>query len=986
MQVGIICEPEISATSVINIDGQADVTISYSSFVNCAATSNGGAVQATGSVAVRIVESQFKNSWTAGSGGALSVNGGTVSLSGALFEHCLSVQSGGAISAIGSLLNITNSRFFDCSSRGGGGAIVITGGSTIVSSTSLSQCSSDNDGGGIMQFDAVFLNISDSLFTNLSSGGYGGGITTVGGTSQIKNSSFLSCKSFLGGGALFASQSQCYGTVSSGRAELFLYSMTFDKCSSDGSGGTLFAATGDVFVFVLNSSFTESQSVSSGGAISASGGSQLTILDSYFFNNSCLELGGAISSDGSLISVQSSTFLKCISLLSGGAISMISASSTTVDNASFFQNVAYGPGGGAVYCQNAHLTMRSFLDSGNAAPTGGGGFLFWEGPMEPFVPALIVNTGPQKYFSLSGQISVLRKCEAVNQALYGPCVASSGKFLFLVGIPTSGAPAYPGLPFSISVVKRDAYNQSIITDSSSVLFAETARGGNIDLVDPYVSISGNSIVQLQKGTAEFSIMLRPIFSEITWFSNNNSGLAVLASQPFIYFYGTDIETMLPIYSEAFPVVFEPGSKVCPVGYVLTVEVTETSGLLSGICVQCLSGKYSVNPLAGSAAGKPSCLDCPAGGTCEGGNEVSFLIGRWLVIGGIYRLVSCPAGYQLFNMIGGQFSHDIQQCLQCGKDQYIIDSNNSAFSCQTCPAGATCDGSNLYGLVVGSVWVANLVSGQYVLSSCPSGYQLQSATQECQLCPPGYFCQGGAEPAQTCPSGYFSVSGANSSSACTRATFIYIVVSLPLSKQNFTGVIQDKFVTAISLTGGIPYDNIFVQNIMARRRGGSSISISCQIAVNDIDTASAVVNRFDSDNLNRNLLLEGLPQGSVVSVTTNTATAANGNNWMVVIIVVVVGCLAVLLIISVILIRRVESEEERVLRLAMKSLRGRLKIMPSNAFLLSTESALTSSFSAIPIPWSQAGKETTIIQKSYLEAAARLSLMLVRVLRDHVMLR
>ena len=130
-------------------------------------------------------------------------------------------------------------------------------------------------------------------------------------------------------------------------------------------------------------------------------------------------------------------------------------------------------------------------------------------------------------------------------------------------------------------------------------------------------------------------------------------------------------------------------------------------------------------------------------------------------------------------------------------------------------------------------------------------------------------------------------------------------------------------------------------------------------------------------INRNLVLLGLPEGTVVSVATGTVTAAEGVTQTTIIIAVVLGFFVCTLIVSaVILLHRVESEEERVLRFAMNDLRVQLRITQSNAVLLSTESSITTYFRAITCPWSRVRKETTIIQKGYLEAAARMALMQV----------
>ncbi len=58
------------------------------------------------------------------------------------------------------------------------------------------------------------------------------------------------------------------------------------------------------------------------------------------------------------------------------------------------------------------------------------------------------------------------------------------------------------------------------------------------------------------------------------------------------------------------------------------------------------------------------------------------------------------------------------CVSCLPDQYIIDPNNPIFDCQVCPVGARCDGNTLVGIVQDSVWLADINTGQYRLSSCP----------------------------------------------------------------------------------------------------------------------------------------------------------------------------------------------------------------------------------------------------------------------------
>ncbi len=82
--------------------------------------------------------------------------------------------------------------------------------------------------------------------------------------------------------------------------------------------------------------------------------------------------------------------------------------------------------------------------------------------------------------------------------------------------------------------------------------------------------------------------------------------------------------------------------------------------------------------------------------------------------------------------GTQFSHAAQKCAPCMTNQYILNSNDPKYSCQTCPIGAVCDGSKLKGLVEGSVWEENMDLGIYVLKRCPEVMLYKSSTP-CGIC-------------------------------------------------------------------------------------------------------------------------------------------------------------------------------------------------------------------------------------------------------------
>jgi hypothetical protein len=327
-----------------------------------------------------------------------------------------------------------------------------------------------------------------------------------------------------------------------------------------------------------------------------------------------------------------------------------------------------------------------------------------------------------------------------------------------------------------------------------------------------------------------SVFVKPLFSLI---SESSSGVQVLESQPYIYMKGIDTQanSLSTMVSEISPVMMS--SDVCPLGYILVLDqslsVSNQSAVLGG-CSQCQPGTYSVHPLAGLNALRPTCFNCPTGGSCKGGFRVEFLLGIWKIMGGMYRLVSCPAGNQLVNSVNGVFSHDIQSCLACALNTYILESNNSNMKCQVCPVGAVCNGSDLAGLIKGSVWVKNMDAGLYTLQSCPGGYEIQASTQEgqeCQFCPSSYYCPGGSNPKRLCPGNAFSTPGANSSAACFSAVMVAVSVTLPLMRNEFAAEVA-HFQSALAAAAGVASDYVVITGVSSTRRRSTGASIQARL--------------------------------------------------------------------------------------------------------------------------------------------------------------
>ncbi len=170
------------------------------------------------------------------------------------------------------------------------------------------------------------------------------------------------------------------------------------------------------------------------------------------------------------------------------------------------------------------------------------------------------------------------------------------------------------------------------------------------------------------------------------------------------------------------------------------------------------------------------------------------------------------------------------------------------------------------------------------TSCIPGYELVSQT--CQSCPATYFCAGGALGREACPTDRsFSFSGANSTASCRPAVFVRLVFSIPIFKENLTDSIKLQIILAVSIAASIPRERVVVSFGSAIRRADDpgSVTITAEIAADDAASAAQIKNNIDQQNLNEQLLAQGLPQGTLMAVTLpETTTNSPGLNLSAVI--------------------------------------------------------------------------------------------------------
>jgi hypothetical protein len=557
-------------------------------------------------------------------------------------------------------------------------------------------------------------------------------------------------------------------------------------------------------------------------------------------------------------------------------------------------------------------------------------------------------------------------CGAGNAAVYGNCIASSYKRLN-ISAPVSSV--YPGMSISIAVQKMDTYNQVISTDSSSVLQVYPSPNSRL-------SILGQTIARMHAGRAVFEIAIKPVFAWVDAVFH----VASLVHAPEIYIEGSDsFEPFTQSAMTSNPVTFQfsQGDHVCPVGYILKLD-TPIGGSRAGTCYFCSEGTYSLYPLFGASnTSNPTCVPCPLqalqNGDCmKGGGVVNFSVGRWEVSDGIYRLAGCPPGHQMINSVGGLFSYQIQECLRCGPGQYILDSSNTNYSCQRCPAFLICNGTIVSSRYPAAEVAVDYKAGKYQLQGCPAGSAISPDGEDCSECPPLYYCKGGSAGQVQCPANTFSSAGANSSASCVASVFVNLLVLMPVSVQDFGAEYQAKFKQSVATAAKIPAERVIITSVTPpSTRRSAGVEVQSKLAAQDSAHADQVVSALKQGTLKDALAANGLPAGEIRQVAVGDGLTVvvggldtGGVAGVAVGVSVFVVCLAFGGLAVWLQYRKNESDGERVLRLEIAALRKRLGLGNKDGFYLSYEAG----------PLWRRRDQTVFILRNEMEAAAQLSLL------------
>ncbi len=336
--------------------------------VNGGSAANGGAFNITGPAegsSVTTLNNLTITQGSAANGGLIYANGGTLEITGGLYENGKATGNGGLIHIAKGNLNITGAVLNNGKAGGDGGAIYFDGISLTVSgNTDISGNTAVN--GGAISFRGTTFDIKNTVINNNIATANGGAVhATLGAeTNFMLAIHSMSGNKAVNGGALYLD------TNAMGEEAKLTITGTISANTASGNGGGIYA-TGALKLNGLDFSSNKSEK-GNGGAVYATGA--LTVENGTFTDNSAAKgSGGAIYGE-STVTVNTVSFTNNSAKTNGGAVYAggalaIGKSEDEVTGSSFSGNSAAN--GGAIYA-NSGLSVTTASFSSNTATANGG--------------------------------------------------------------------------------------------------------------------------------------------------------------------------------------------------------------------------------------------------------------------------------------------------------------------------------------------------------------------------------------------------------------------------------------------------------------------------------------------------------------------------------------------------------------------------------------------------------------------------------------
>ncbi|TDJ58376.1 MAG: hypothetical protein E2O40_01575 [Planctomycetota bacterium] len=328
--------------------------------INCTFSGNlaqDGAGIAGDNSLLTVTDSLLVDNFAGRFGGGAFVNGGSITISGTLFDHNRGQISGAGLYAIGGAdIDVQGCEFSSNWAPGdfGGGAYVDA--STALFCDSLfTDNKTDDLGAGVYGTNGAEVVINDCVFqgNNVERGAVG----INGGTAEITGCDFVDNHALAA--AALATKGDAVVTVTDC---LFL-----SNVASNNTGAVSIEMTSQATF--TNCTFTQNQAPST-GAIRCIDDSQTTIISCTFTDHVISGPTGVLVLVGGQLDVSGCTFADNSSL-EGGAL-FISSSFATVTDSTFSGNTAVNAGGAVSVSHNAGADFAGCTFDSNTAGTWGG--------------------------------------------------------------------------------------------------------------------------------------------------------------------------------------------------------------------------------------------------------------------------------------------------------------------------------------------------------------------------------------------------------------------------------------------------------------------------------------------------------------------------------------------------------------------------------------------------------------------------------------
>ena len=331
-------------------------------------------------------------------GGAIWTSMKNVTIEGSSFTNCEAVHQAGAVfHYVGgnytTTSTITNCTFEDCQSKAAGslesGAKTVT----IKGCTFRNSKATDRNGGAVNVYaldnanpavsTGCSVRLEDCTFENCycrlgsNGNGNGGALRSTAVYNEVINCTFTNATGVQGGAI----------AISNTNADTAIFTnCKMDNCSASNQGGGIYCTAKTIIIDGTSNSVINCSATNEGGAIYHGrnvNGSSLSISDMMIDNCSSSKSGGGVYSTAQTVSLNGVTVKNCTSSAQGGGLCVIpgsnsgSSRSVTINDSVVQHNTATSNGGGLYYdCSNGVLTLIDSTVSENESKNGMGGGIY----------------------------------------------------------------------------------------------------------------------------------------------------------------------------------------------------------------------------------------------------------------------------------------------------------------------------------------------------------------------------------------------------------------------------------------------------------------------------------------------------------------------------------------------------------------------------------------------------------------------------------